>query len=160
MNAPHVHKPSKPWVLQAVAVLAISVLVSLATAFFVSNYLNDKVKQQGRNGLELFYTQALAQCRDTRQNSLKLKKFSDILTHQFLASQKAAELSSVDPKLSKVQRDAAAERVLGYQRFLDALPHPIIKDCTDVVKSPEQLAQQVRDKPGKSTTTTTPKGKK
>lgn len=156
----HVHKPSRPWVLQAVAVLAISVLVSVATALLVSNYLNAKVKKQGQNGLELFYTQALAQCRDTRQNTLKLKKFSDILTHQFLASQKAAELASVDPKLSRVQRDAAAERVLGYQRFLDALPHPIIKDCTDVVKSPDQLAQQVRSHPGKSTTTTPKKEKK
>lgn len=172
MNAPHIHTPSKPWVLQAGAVLAISVLVSIVSSFLTSNYLNDKVKQQGENGLQLFYTQSLQQCRLTRQNTLKLKDgfaqlgaFSTGLINSLKLQQKGALSVANDKTQTPAVRKAANARALGYQKFIDTLPVPqVIPEppmCIDIVKSPQELAQQVRNKPGKSTTTTTPvKGKK
>lgn len=170
VNKPHVEKPSKTWIVQASAVLAIAVLVSLVTAFLVANYLNDKVKQQGEDGLELFYTQALTQCGLTRDNTLIIKdgfaqlgQFSSSLTNTLKLQQKAALASARDKSQSPAARKAAAERAVGYQKFIDKLPQPKAipqpPKCTDIVKSPTELAQQVRNKPGKSNVTTAPTGK-
>lgn len=164
---PAVHKAKRPWVLNSFLVLLIAAGCSFITAIVVSNYLNAKVAKQGRDGLQLFYTQSLAQCRLTRANTLILKdgfaqlgQFSDAVGNSLKLQQQGAEIIVHDPKQSKKVRDAAKVRVAGYRKFVAKLPVPRVIPqppyCTDLVKSPTQLAQQVRNTPGKHTTTTVP----
>lgn len=154
--------------------LAICILVAAGTAWGLNvrqNHQQAKVvaaiRQQGRDGLEIIYTTQLASCRRGRAKSFHQRKadqaqrkFATVLSGILETSVTRAKISARDPRISEATRRASTAAIATFQRLIDSIPRPAVtpipKLCKDVILDPNQLAQQVRDHPGKSNTTTAP----
>lgn len=154
--------------------LAICILVAAGTAWGLNvrqNHQQAKVvaaiRQQGRDGLEIIYTTQLTSCRRGRIKALHQRtadeaqlKFASVLGGILETSVKRAKISARDTHVSEATRQASTAAIATFQRLIDSIPRPTVtpipKLCRDVVLDPNQLAQQVRNHPGKSNTTTAP----
>lgn len=159
---------SKTRLVQFCVAVAIAVLcVSGGVAFLVVGYVNGQNNRQNRDALEIVYTTQLASCQRGRIKSLHERssdkaqvKFANVLDGILATNISRAKISARDKKISVATQKASASAIATFQRLSDAVPRPSItpvpKLCKDTVLDPTQLAQQVRNHPGRSSTTTAP----